>query len=67
MKHLVDIDEQALSEARGRLGTVTIKDTVNAALRLAAQDEQHAERVEDALAVLAGLDLTDEDRQAAWS
>jgi Arc/MetJ family transcription regulator len=67
VKHLVDIDEQALSDARAMLGTVTIKDTVNTALRLAAEQEQHAARVDAALAVLGELQLTDEVRQDAWS
>jgi Arc/MetJ family transcription regulator len=35
-KHLVDIDEAALSEAQAELGTPTMKDTVNEALRRAA-------------------------------
>ena len=34
-KHLIDLDEDALSAARAELGTMTIKDTVNQALRLA--------------------------------
>ena len=34
-KHLVDIDEQALLNARAQLGAGTIKETVNRALRLA--------------------------------
>lgn len=33
-KHLVDIDEQALRDARERLGARTIKETVNRAVRL---------------------------------
>src|SRR5688572_28718196 len=32
-KHLIDLDEGALSAARTELGTTTIKDTVNEALR----------------------------------
>ncbi len=36
MKHLVDLDEDALGSARAALGTGTIKDTVNTALRRAA-------------------------------
>lgn len=67
MKHLVDIDESALSDARATLGTVTIKDTVNAALRLAAEDSTHEQRVDAALAVLRSVTLTDDDRHAAWS
>ena len=36
-KHLVDIDDDALSAARAQLGTETIKETVNQALRRAGQ------------------------------
>ena len=61
-KHLVDIDEQALSAARAELGTTTIKDTVNTALRRAAACRD--QRVDDALATLAGAEL--DDRAAAW-
>lgn len=61
-KHLVDIDEQALSAARAELGTDTIKDTVNEALRLAATDRDP--RVVAALDLLAEADLA--DRSEAW-
>ncbi len=61
-KHLVDIDEQALSAARAELGTDTIKDTVNEALRLAATNRDP--RVVKALDLLAGADLA--DRSEAW-
>lgn len=50
-KHLVDIDEAALSEARAELGTQTMKDTVNEALRRAAATR--TTRVERALDRLA--------------
>jgi Arc/MetJ family transcription regulator len=61
-KHLIDLDEERLSAARTELGTKTIKDTVNEALRLAtAQREQ---RTNDALDVLAGANL--DDRDQAW-
>ncbi len=33
-KRLVDIDDDLLDDARSQLGTATIKDTVNEALRL---------------------------------
>lgn len=33
MKRLIDIDDSALTEARDILGTTTMKDTVNEALR----------------------------------
>ena len=61
-KHLVDIDEAALTAARAELGTDTIKDTVNAALRQAGRSRQ--DRVRMALRVLAGAKLA--DRTAAW-
>jgi Arc/MetJ family transcription regulator len=61
-KHLVDIDEAALTAARAELGTDTIKDTVNVALRRAGRDRQ--DRVEKSLAVLANAKLS--DRADAW-
>ena len=61
-KRLVDIDDDCLRNARARLGTVTIKETVNTALRLAADDR--AERMRAALDVLAAADLA--DRADAW-
>jgi Arc/MetJ family transcription regulator len=61
-KHLIDVDDQALSAARAELGTTTIKDTVNEALRLATA-ERH-ERICRALDVLADADL--DDRAQAW-
>jgi Arc/MetJ family transcription regulator len=61
-KHLVDIDEEALSAARAELGTATIKDTVNEALRVAAAGRDP--RVTKALDVLAKAGLG--DRTEAW-
>ena len=61
-KHLVDLDERALGAARSELGTATIKDTVNEALRLAAA--RRNPRVSQALDVLAEATL--EERAAAW-
>lgn len=61
-KHLIDLDEDRLGAARAELGTSTIKDTVNEALRLATT--QREERVSEALDVLAGADL--DDRVDAW-
>ena len=61
-KHLIDVDEDALSAARAELGTVTIKDTVNQALRLAS--EQRRPRVTAALDTLGAADLR--DRADAW-
>jgi Arc/MetJ family transcription regulator len=61
-KHLVDLDEPALAVARAELGTRTIKDTVNEALRQAGRD-RHA-RLARALDALAGADI--DDREEAW-
>jgi Arc/MetJ family transcription regulator len=61
-KHLVDIDEGALSAAQAELGTDTIKDTVNTALRRAGQDRK--DRVDRALDALAKANL--DDRTDAW-
>lgn len=61
-KHLVDLDDSALSAARAELGTTTIKDTVNEALRRATAER--VERIRDALDVLANAPL--DDREDAW-
>ena len=61
-KHLVDLDEDALGAAQVELGTTTIKDTVNQALRRATRDRQL--RVANALDVLADAPLA--DRSEAW-
>ena len=61
-KHLIDLDEEALSAAQAELGTTTIKDTVNTALQRATSDRK--ERVGSALDVLAQANL--EDRAEAW-
>ncbi len=61
-KHLVDLDEDALSAARAELGTATIKDTVNEALRRTI--EQRHPRVVAALDTLAAAVL--DDRADAW-
>jgi hypothetical protein len=61
-KHLVDIDEQALHDARARLGAGTIKETVNGALRLAAVDR--SAEVKRRLDALARADLA--PREQAW-
>jgi Arc/MetJ family transcription regulator len=61
-KHLVDLDETALAAARAELGTATIKDTVNTALRSAASPRDA--RVRAALDTLASASLS--DRADAW-
>ena len=61
-KHLVDIDEDALAAARAELGTDTLKDTVNEALRRSASPrDRHVARAFDRL---AAADLV--DRGDAW-
>lgn len=61
-KHLIDIDEGALREARAQLGSKTIKETVNRALRQAG--EEHRRSVKQRLDLLADADLG--PRERAW-
>lgn len=61
-KHLVDIDEDALRTARAQLGSKTIKETVNRALRQAG--DEHRRAVKRRLNLLAGADVA--DREQAW-
>jgi Arc/MetJ family transcription regulator len=61
-KHLVDIDEHALREARTRLGTETIKDTVNEALLRAGGTRTRT--VKRSLDLLGRANL--EHREDAW-
>ncbi len=61
-KRLIDVDDEALDAARAQLGTRTIKDTVNEALRSAAR--QRGAQLARALSVLGDADL--DDRSAAW-
>jgi Arc/MetJ family transcription regulator len=61
-KHLVDIDDAALGAARAELGTATIKETVNEALRRVGRGRR--KKVSRALDVLIRARL--EDRERAW-
>jgi Arc/MetJ family transcription regulator len=61
-KHLVDIDEDVLDDAKRELGTSTIKDTINLALRRASA--QRRDDVKRQLDVLAHADLA--PREQAW-
>lgn len=61
-KHLIDLDEEMLSAARAELGTTTIKDTVNEALRRATL--QRHRRTAAALDILANARL--DDRADPW-
>jgi Arc/MetJ family transcription regulator len=64
MKHLVDLDDEALDRAKRHLGLSTIKATVNEALRLASGHSGADEELDAALATLADVEF--EDRSAAW-
>lgn len=61
-KHLVDIDEDALRTARAKLGSQTIKETVNRSLRLAG--DEHQREVKRRLDLLAQTELA--AREQAW-
>ncbi len=61
-KHLVDIEEEALSAAQAELGTGTLKDTVNQALRRVAKRRDR--RISRALDTLARAQLAHRDE--AW-
>ena len=61
-KHLIDLDESAVIAARAALGTTTLKETVNEALRrTGAQRAQHVASALDALAQMPEF-----DRDDAW-
>jgi Arc/MetJ family transcription regulator len=61
-KHLVDIDDEILDAARAQLGTTTLKQTVDVALRrvIAGRDR----RIGEALDELARVRFV--DRDDAW-
>jgi len=61
-KHLIDLDEQALAAARAEIGTSTIEDTVNEALRRSSKLRER--QVAAALDALADASLG--DRADAW-
>lgn len=61
-KHLVDIDEKALAAAQAELGTASMKDTVNEALRRASA--RRSTKVQKALDRLAQRQLP--PREDAW-
>jgi Arc/MetJ family transcription regulator len=69
-KRLIDVDDDVLEAAKRVLGTATIKDTVNSALRASVQAAERRQRL-DAAALQrfaeASRDLRDEDVMAdAW-
>jgi Arc/MetJ family transcription regulator len=61
-KHLVDIDDEALVAAKAQLGTETIKETVNEALRRVSRGRSKS--VSRAIDVLVRAKLA--DRERAW-
>lgn len=61
-KHLVDIDEGVLAAARAELGTTSMKETVNEALRRASAGRD--DRVREALDRLGRRELP--PREEAW-
>ena len=69
-KRRVDVDDDVLEAAKRVLGTDTIKDTVNSALRASVQAAERRQRVDQAALqrfAAAPRDLLDEDVMAdAW-
>jgi Arc/MetJ family transcription regulator len=68
-KRLVDIDDEVLDEARRALGTTTLKDTVNEALRSTVQGHRRSQVTREDLKRVGELlvDLGDPDIMAkAW-
>jgi Arc/MetJ family transcription regulator len=69
-KRLIDVEDEALQAARRVLGTKTIKDTVNTALRATVEAAERRQRVDVAALkrfAEASRDLLDEDVMAdAW-
>jgi Arc/MetJ family transcription regulator len=66
VKHLVDIDDALLEQARSSLGTATIKATVEGALRIAGKQKQT--ELQEAMERLAGIlrESPPFDRSDAW-
>ncbi len=65
-KTSVALDEELLNEVRQELGTTTIRDTIDAALREVLRRKARREEI-DALTTLDGLDLDDPEILAnAW-
>ncbi len=66
VKRLVDIDDDALERARRVLGTGTMKETVNSALREVV-DLDRRRRFIDRIMTSDGLDLDDDEvMDRAW-
>ncbi len=62
MKTMIDLDDEALALAAKELGTVTKKDTVNAALQFVARRRERIEALlDDPYALGVGPDIADPD------
>lgn len=62
MKTVIDLDDAALAAAARELGTMTKKDTVNAALAFVADRRRRIDALlDDPYALGAGPDITDSD------
>ncbi|HZX04211.1 type II toxin-antitoxin system VapB family antitoxin [Kribbella sp.] len=60
MKTVIDVDDKALALAAKELGTVTKKDTVNAALAFVARRRERIEALlDDPYGLGVGPDITD--------
>ena len=65
-KTSVDIDDDLIEQARGLLGTSSIKETIDRALHEVVRAAARRQEIR-ALAVMEGLDLADEQVMAgAW-
>ena len=65
-KTSVEVDDRLLGQVRDLLGTSSIKETIDGALREVVRAEARRREIR-ALAVMDGLDLTDEKVMArAW-
>lgn len=62
MKTMIDVDDEALARAAKELGTTTKRDTVNTALRFAAERRRRVEELlDDPFALGVGADISDPD------
>ena len=65
-KTSVDIDDDLINQARGLLGTTSIKETIDRALHEVVRAAARRQEIR-ALTVMEGLDLADEQVMAgAW-
>jgi Arc/MetJ family transcription regulator len=64
VKHIVDIDEDALEAARRALGTSSIKETVNSALQEVSRSTPNTAEIAAAFDVLGAV--PDDIREQAW-